>query len=77
MQIRKPYKEKEECLLSFMENEETVNRMLKEFGLDPEEGHIINGHVPVHQLEGEKPCKMWRKGDRDRSTAAFVRHTGM
>ena len=31
--------------------------MLEEFGLDPEEGHIINGHVPVHQLEGENPVK--------------------
>ena len=31
--------------------------MLEEFGLDPEKGHIINGHVPVHQLEGENPVK--------------------
>ena len=31
--------------------------MLEEFGLDPEEGHIINGHVPVHQSEGESPVK--------------------
>ena len=31
--------------------------MLEEFGLNPEEGHIINGHVPVHQGEGESPVK--------------------
>ncbi len=31
--------------------------MLREFGLDPEKGHIINGHVPVHQSEGESPVK--------------------
>lgn len=31
--------------------------MLEEFGLDPEEGHIINGHVPVHQSDGENPVK--------------------
>ena len=31
--------------------------MLREFGLDPERGHIINGHVPVHQSEGESPVK--------------------
>ena len=31
--------------------------MLEELGLDPDEGHIINGHVPVHQLEGENPVK--------------------
>lgn len=39
------------------ENEEVVDRILTEFGLDPEEGHIINGHVPVHQIEGENPIK--------------------
>ena len=43
--------------LSPLGKEEVVNRMLEEFGLDPEEGHIINGHVPVHQLEGENPVK--------------------
>ena len=34
-----------------------VDNMLREFGLDPEKGHIINGHVPVHQSEGESPVK--------------------
>ena len=34
-----------------------VDNMLREFGLDPEKGHIINGHVPVHQSEGESPIK--------------------
>ncbi len=29
----------------------------EEFGLDGAEGRIINGHVPVHQLEGENPVK--------------------
>ncbi|MCR5654762.1 MAG: fructose-1,6-bisphosphatase [Lachnospiraceae bacterium] len=37
--------------------EETVNRILEEFGLDPEKGHIINGHVPVEQKKGESPIK--------------------
>ena len=31
--------------------------MIREFGLDPETGHIINGHVPVHQGDGESPVK--------------------
>jgi Uncharacterized protein conserved in bacteria len=30
---------------------------LKEFNLDPEEGHIINGHTPVKEKEGENPIK--------------------
>ena len=39
------------------EKEECCRKILKEFGLSPEEGHIINGHVPVHQSEGESPVK--------------------
>ena len=40
-----------------LENEEIVDDLLREFRLDPEKGHIINGHVPVHQSEGESPVK--------------------
>ena len=36
---------------------ETCKMILAEFGLDPECGHIINGHVPVNQKEGESPVK--------------------
>ena len=39
------------------EKEDCCRKILKEFGLSPEEGHIINGHVPVHQSEGESPVK--------------------
>ncbi len=39
------------------ENEEVVDMILREFGLDPEEGHIINGHVPVKVKKGESPAK--------------------
>ena len=31
--------------------------LLQEFDLSQEHGHIINGHVPVHQGEGESPVK--------------------
>lgn len=31
--------------------------ILKEFGLDPRTGHIINGHVPVKIKDGESPVK--------------------
>ena len=31
--------------------------MLKDFGLDPEEGHIINGHTPVKEIDGETQSK--------------------
>lgn len=39
------------------ENEETCEKILTEFDLDPEHGHIINGHTPVKELEGENPIK--------------------
>src|SRR5699024_5037891 len=32
-------------------------KMLKDFSLDPEEGHIINGHTPVKEIDGENPIK--------------------
>ncbi len=39
-----------------IETEDATNRIFEEFGLDGT-GHIINGHVPVHQSEGENPLK--------------------
>jgi fructose-1,6-bisphosphatase-3 len=40
-----------------LENEEVVNRILAEFGLDGAEAHIINGHIPVEAKKGESPIK--------------------
>ena len=54
---KETHKEKKRAYYRLLEQEEVVNSMLAEFGLDPETGHIINGHVPVHQLEGENPVK--------------------
>ena len=34
-----------------------VTGILKEFGLEGEESHIINGHVPVRLKDGESPVK--------------------
>ncbi|HYQ91410.1 MAG TPA: fructose-bisphosphatase class III, partial [Candidatus Competibacteraceae bacterium] len=39
------------------DEEDTARRILQEFGLDPETGHIINGHVPVKVKRGESPVK--------------------
>ncbi|SFC86493.1 fructose-1,6-bisphosphatase [Ruminococcus albus] len=41
----------------FSENAEVCMRILEMFGLDPERGHIINGHVPVKIKNGESPVK--------------------
>lgn len=39
------------------ENVSVCVRILEMFGLDPEKGHIINGHVPVKIKNGESPIK--------------------
>ena len=49
--------EKKNAYYSLLENEEAVNRILEEFGLDPNGAHIVNGHVPVEQINGESPIK--------------------
>lgn len=39
------------------DNEATARKILAEFGLDPNTGHIVNGHVPVKVKKGESPIK--------------------
>lgn len=39
------------------EKEETCRQILEEFDLDPDQGHIINGHTPVKEINGENPIK--------------------
>lgn len=39
------------------EKEEVVDKILEEFGLKQPHAHIINGHVPVKIIQGEKPVK--------------------
>ena len=40
-----------------LDNEEVLNRILKEFGLDSGHSHIVNGHVPVELKKGQSPIK--------------------
>mgnify|MGYP002854784680 CR=1 FL=1 len=42
---------------SLFDDENVVNSVLKEFGLNPQNGHIINGHVPVEAKNGESPIR--------------------
>lgn len=41
----------------FRDNEKIVTNILKEFNLDVETSHIINGHIPVKTKNGESPIK--------------------
>lgn len=38
-------------------NEDICRKVLREFGLDEETGHIINGHVPVKKKDGQNPVR--------------------
>ncbi|MDR0519539.1 MAG: fructose-1,6-bisphosphatase [Clostridiales Family XIII bacterium] len=40
-----------------IENEKSCKAILSEFGLDPNRGYVINGHVPVKIQSGESPIK--------------------
>ncbi len=41
----------------YQNNRETCEMILKEFGLDDVDSHIINGHVPVKAIKGEQPMR--------------------
>ena len=39
------------------EDVDMIRKMLKDFGSNPDEGRIINGHTPVKEIDGEDPIK--------------------
>ena len=49
--------EKKNLYYEQRDNVELSHKILKEFGLDPNKGHIINGHTPVKEKIGENPLK--------------------
>lgn len=51
------HKETKNSYYSLLNNEDILNKILEEFGLDTEHSHIINGHVPVELKRGETPIK--------------------
>ena len=54
---KETHKEKKNSYYRLLEQEEVLNRILDDFGLDTANAHIINGHVPVEQIHGESPIK--------------------
>lgn len=51
------HKEHKNPYYKLREEEKTCRSILKEFGLDDEKGHIINGHTPIKERDGEDPMK--------------------
>jgi len=41
----------------YRDDETICNTILTEFGLNPTDSHIINGHIPVKTKQGESPIK--------------------
>ncbi len=54
---KESHTEKKNKYYELLDDEKTINKIMKEFGLDERYSHIINGHVPVEQKKGESPIK--------------------
>ncbi|MGI6370198.1 MAG: fructose-1,6-bisphosphatase [Ignavibacteria bacterium] len=54
---KKTHEEEKNPYFQLRDDETVCNNILKEFGLDPEDSHIINGHTPVKFSRGENPVK--------------------
>lgn len=54
---KETHKERKNPYYYLREQEETCRKILTEFDLNPDQGHIINGHTPVKEIEGENPIK--------------------
>ncbi|WP_217558592.1 fructose-1,6-bisphosphatase [Paenibacillus sp. GbtcB18] len=57
IQDKETHKERKNPYYHLRENEEICRKILMEFNLNPDHGHIINGHTPVKEIRGENPVK--------------------
>lgn len=53
---KRTHAEHKNAYYSLLDNETAMDKILKEFGLG-KDAHILNGHVPVLQVEGESPVR--------------------
>ena len=51
------WKEKKGAYYTLANERTTCEKILREFGMNPETGRIINGHIPVRTIEGESPIR--------------------
>lgn len=54
---KKTHKEEKGNYFKLRESEEIIDQILTEFEVEGDNAHIINGHVPVHVVNGENPIK--------------------
>ena len=54
---KKPHHETKDAYFSLIHEAWFCEKVLQEFGVDPDRGLIVNGHVPVKIEDGESPLK--------------------
>lgn len=54
---KQTHKEEKNPYYHYIEQEEYCDKVLKEFGLEGEDCHIMNGHIPVRAKDGESPIR--------------------
>ncbi|MDB5323149.1 MAG: hypothetical protein JWN40_4780 [Phycisphaerales bacterium] len=54
---KEPHEEKKDPYFALIHEKEFCEKVLREFGVDPDRGLIVNGHVPVKIEKGESPLK--------------------
>ncbi|MDE6663139.1 MAG: fructose-1,6-bisphosphatase [Lachnospiraceae bacterium] len=54
---KEPHAEVKNSYYRLLDNEEVINKIFTEFGLDVDKSHIVNGHVPVELKKGDSPVK--------------------
>lgn len=54
---KKWHDEKKNSYYKLCQQKQWCEKLLKDFGIEDEHSHIINGHVPVKEIEGENPIK--------------------
>ncbi len=54
---KETHKEEKNPYYTHLEDPKTADTILASFGMDKPNAHIINGHMPVRQLNGENPVK--------------------
>ena len=50
-------KETKNSYYKLYDNEDIINGIMDDFGIDKNKGHIVNGHVPVEVKKGDTPIK--------------------
>ena len=54
---KETHKEPKNSYYKYIEQEEYCKKILKEFGLESDDSHIMNGHIPVKAKDGESPIR--------------------